>query len=207
MKCSSRTIQQNLAKPLLSTTEVNTEQKETLHWTALIITGDSKSAEQCIVNAEGLSESENYAFRDWLVRWGRSATARIAVNAVRSSIHTAAAQHSDSKCSHREHARLSPVEIQNLRELDPRVVIQRLDILARSVLVLYGCQGASVSQCALLLDVPKQVVLAAYCRALQWYREFAAPVVEITRPHSSGLFLVRHDSDGVPVWERQSSTA
>ena len=204
---SSRNTQKHLAKQSLSRAEIIAEQKESLYWTALMITGDTKSAEQSIVDAGGLADTDNYAFRDWLIRWGRSATARVAVNTVRASIHEAAAQYSDRTCSHRNHVPLSPVEIENLRELEPNEVIQQLDVLARSALVLYGCQRASVSECALLLDVPRQVVVVAYCRALEWYREFAATVAEIRRPQSSRLFLVRYDSDGVPVWDSQSSTA
>lgn len=193
-------------KELLRSADALTKQKQDLYWTALMITGDAESAEHSIVDAGGLVETASYAFRDWLVRWGRSATARVAVNTVRSCIHDTAARYCNWTCSHGTHIPLSPAEITNLRELDPNEVIQRLDILARSVLVLYGCQRASVSECALLLNVPRQHILTAYCRALQWYRKFAAPVAEITRPHSSGLFLVRYDSDGVPVWHNQSST-
>lgn len=191
---------------LMGRAEILSDQKESLHWIALMITGNATSAEQSIVDAGGLTETDRYSFRDWLVRWGRSATARAAVNAVRSSIQATAKQYLDCTCSHRTHEPLSPTEAKTLRELDPHQVILTLDILARSVLVLYGLQRASLSECAILLNVPLQCVVDSYCRALQWYREFAAPAIRVKRPHRSGLFLVRYDSDGVPVWDQQSST-
>ena len=200
-------MQGDLAKHSPSRAEFLAEQKQRLYWAALMITGDANSAELSIVNAGGLAETDNFEFRDWLVRWGRSATARVAVSAVRSSIQETAAQYTGCTCLHGAHVLLAPDQIQNLYDLDPCEVIPRLDILARSVLVLYGCDRASISECALLLNVPRQLVLAAYCRALQWYRKVAAPVAEIRQARSSRLFLVRHDSDGVPVWDSQSSTA
>lgn len=121
-------------------------------------------AQRSIVDATGLAETNSYAFRVWLVEWAHSATAHLAVNAVRSSIHETAAQYADRTCSHRRHRPLSPAETRTLRELDVYGVIQRLDVLARSVLVLYGCQRASLSNCALLLNVPLRCVVDAYCR-------------------------------------------
>ena len=158
------------------------DQRESLYWTALMITENAELAAQSIVDATSLAETNSYAFRAWLVRWAHLATARVAVNAVRSSIHETAAQYSDWTCSHRKHAPLSPAETRALRELDAYEVIPRLDILARVVLVLYGCQRASLSECALLLNVSPQCVVGAYCRVRQWYGEFAEPADKIRHP-------------------------
>lgn len=181
------------------------ERKQTLYWTALMITGNAEAAEQSVVDAGGLAENDNYAFRDWLVRWGHSITARVAVKSVRSSIHAIAPQYADRKCSHRAHEQLSPEEIRTLHELNAYQVIRRVDILARAVLVLYGCRLASLSECALLLDVPLSYVRNAYCRALQMYREFAELAGRVRHSDSCQLYLVRYDSDGVPVWDRAPS--
>jgi DNA-directed RNA polymerase specialized sigma24 family protein len=177
------------------------EKSESLYWTALIITGNQDAAEQSIVDAGVLADTNSYAFRDWLVRWGRSTTARAAVNTVRAFIHETAEQYAGRKCSHRTHQPLAPAEIQSLRELDAYDVIHGLDILARTSLVLYGCQHASLSECALVLDVPVQTVVAAYCRALEWYHKHAEKPDIVEHSDCSRLYLVRYDSDGVPVWD------
>jgi len=179
------------------------DETEILYWAALIITGNPDAAKQSIVDAGALADRSNYAFRDWLVRWGRSATARAGVNTIRAFIHETAAQYAGKKCLHRAYQPLSAVEIQSLRELDPQEVVKQLDILARTTLVLYGCGHASLSECALVLDVPLEIVVAAYCRALDWYHEFAGKADEAKHAHfhASGLHLVRYDSDGVPVWD------
>jgi hypothetical protein len=165
------------------------DQRESLYWTALMITGNAELAAQSIVDATSLAETNSYAFRAWMVRWAHLATARVAVNAVRSSIHERAAQYSDCTCSHRKHAPLSPAETRTLRELDAYEVIPRLDILARVVLVLYGCQRASLSDCALLLNVPPQCVAGAYCRGRQWYHEFAEAAGKVRRLDFSPALL------------------
>jgi DNA-directed RNA polymerase specialized sigma24 family protein len=189
-------------KPVLQDTEA--EQRQNLYWAALIITGNHAAAEQSIVDAGALANTNSYAFRDWLVRWGRSATARAAVNTVRAFIHETSVQYADRKCSHRGHAPLLPAAIRSLRELDAQDIIERLDILARATLVLYGCQHASLAECALVLDVPVETVVAAYCRALECYPELEAKSVKAKRSDSLWLHLLRRDSDGVPVWDCQA---
>lgn len=184
-----------------------TDQKESLYWTALMITGEPERAKQSVVDATSITESNSHAFRAWLVQWAHLATARVAVNSVRSSIREAAAQYADWACSHRRHEPLSPTETRALHKLDPYRAIQQLDILARTVLALYGCQHASLADCVLLLNVPPRCVVSAYCRALQWYSEYAKHADEIRHCDRSLLQFVRHDPDGVPVWAGEYSTA
>lgn len=178
------------------------ERIESLYWAALIITGNVQSARESIIDAGGLAKTSSYEFRDWLIRWGRSATTRVAVKAVRASIHQTAAQFRDRTCSHHAHEPLSSAEVQKLCAVDAYVVIEQLDVLARAALVLYGCHHASLSQCVLLLDVPSESIVGAYCRALQWYYEFAAQTETVRRSESSRLHLVRYDANGIPVWDR-----
>jgi hypothetical protein len=196
----STEVQKNNMMWLAATQDSQAERKESLYLAALIITGNPDSAEQSIVDAGGLGESSSYEFRDWLVRWGRSATARVAVNAVRSSIEETVAQYADGECKHRAHPPLTPTQVQKLGELDAYEVIHQLDTLARATLVLYGCERASLSQCALVLNVPVKAVVAAYCRALEWFQKFAEVEKKLRYVKTSRLHLVRHDVDGVPVW-------
>jgi DNA-directed RNA polymerase specialized sigma24 family protein len=205
----NRETQENQNTGLVSRPEAQVafaEQKENLYWTALMITGDVKLAGQSIVDATSVTETNNYAFRAWLVQWAHLATARVALNAVRSSIHETAA-YADSTCSHRKHKPLSPTEIRSLHELDAHAVIQQLDILARTVLVLYGCQHASLSDCVLLLNVPLRCVLSAYCRALQCHRQFMERVDKTQAAFAGPLFTSSASSFGGTPFTRVLSCA
>jgi hypothetical protein len=159
---------------VLSTAEIQdpfADQSESLHWTALMITGSAELAERSRIDATGLAETNRSDFQDWLVLWAHLATARTALNAVRSSIQETAKRYADWTCSHHSHEPLSMHQTRTLQELDPNLVIQQLDVLARSVLVLRGCHGASFEDCVFLLNVPLQSAIGAYCTAVEWYGE------------------------------------
>ncbi len=159
------------------------DQSESLHWTALMITGTAEMAERSIIDATGLPETSSRDFRDWLVLWAHLATARTALNAVRLSIQETAKGYGDWTCSHKGHEPLSWAEIRRLQELDAGKVVQQLDVLARAVLVLHGCHGASFEDCVFLLNVPHQSAAGAYCKALQWYKAFTQPTDKIRHVH------------------------
>lgn len=182
-------------------------QRETLYWIALMITGNTQLGEESVIDAVSLAESDNHGFRLWLAHWAHSATVRVAVNAVRSSINETAAAYADWTCSHPTHEPLSRSDHRSLRELNPYEVIQRLDIVARAVLVLYGCHRMSLAECARLLDVPHQSVVGAYCRGLQWYGDFAQSAHKAWHADCPHLHFVCHDPDGVPVWGSECPTA
>lgn len=176
------------------------EQRESLRRSALIITGNEVLAEQSIIDAAGLANTDNRAFRKWLVQWGDLATARVAIHAVRTSIRETSAQYATWNCSHGKHKPLSSVERDSFRELDAQTTIQQLDVLARAVFVLHGCQGLSLLECVDLLNVPLPSATGAYCKAQDWFREITKSRERLRRPSSPLLRLVRHDPDGVPVW-------
>jgi hypothetical protein len=170
--------QQKRIAQVLSTTEIEdpfADQSESLYWTALMITGTAEMAERSVIDATGLAETCSREFRDWLVLWAHLATARSALNAVRSSIQETAKRFADWTCSHNGHEPLSWGEIRKLQELDAGEVVQQLDVLARAVLVLHGCHAASFEDCVLLLNVPLQSAVAAYCTALEWHKAFTEP--------------------------------
>ena len=83
------------------------------------------------------------------------------------------------------HEPLSMQQTRTLQELHPNVVIQQLDVLARSVLVLRGCHGASFEDCVFLLNVPLQAAIGAYCTAVEWYGEFFKPAATAESGHVS----------------------
>ncbi len=147
------------------------EQRDYLNWIALLITGDHALADQAVINATDLSAGYNSVFRDWLIGWTNTATARAAVREVRDLIFASASRYSDSSCAHADYDVLSDDQVASLRHVDTRDIIAALDPLARSALVLRGIQHFSIADCALLLDMPRQIVAAAYCQALRWNDE------------------------------------
>jgi DNA-directed RNA polymerase specialized sigma24 family protein len=148
------------------------EQRDYLYWIALIITGDEALANLAVVNAGTLSANYSSVFRDWLIGWATYATVRAAVREVRDLISTSAASHlTDPFSEHCDDDVFSDDQIVSLRNVHPRDIIAALDSLARSTLVLRGIQHTSIADCALLLDVPRQIVGVAYCQALRWNSE------------------------------------
>jgi DNA-directed RNA polymerase specialized sigma24 family protein len=144
------------------------EQRDYLHWIALLITGDDALADLAVVNASALSANYSSVFRDWLIGWAKYATVRAAVREVRDLISTSAGHYVDSSSEHSDDEVPSDDQIMSLRNVDPRDIIAALDPLARSALVLRGIQHASIADCAILLDLPRRIVAAAYCHVLQW---------------------------------------
>jgi hypothetical protein len=140
-----------------------------------MITGNAELAEQSVIDATRLAGTTSPAYRDWLVLWAHLATARTALNAARSAIQEAAKRYPDLNCSHHGHEPLSLAETRTLQELDANAVVQQLDVLARAVLLLRGCHGASFDDCVFLLNVPLQAAVGSYCKALQWFKAFTKP--------------------------------
>jgi hypothetical protein len=149
------------------------EQRDYLNWIAQIIIGDHALADQAVINASDLSGSYSGVFRDWLIGWTNTATVRAAVREVRDLISASASRYIDSPCEHSEMDVLSDDQIASLRHVDTRDIVAALDPLARSALVLRGIQHFSIVDCELLLDMPRQIVAAAYCRAVRWIDERA----------------------------------
>lgn len=157
-----------------------------LYWIALLITGNAILANKCLVDTNGLPGTCGGVFHDWLSRWAHSATARISARTMHEAIVAITAQYESFACEHTNHELLSEDEVEFIRQLDPRQVIAQLDPLCRTVLVLRGIQGASISDCALLLELPRRCVLVAYCRALHWLYE-RADVLKVLRASEQRL--------------------
>jgi len=198
MKCSHSTEQKQKKRPLdnesfvssllsnlVSNHEIKSvfaEQRDYLYWTSLVITGDDAIAEQAMVNASDLSAHWSGVFRDWVIGWANHVTVRAAVRAVHDLISASAKRYADSSPEASDNDVLYDVrsevladdQIASLRRVDPRDIVAALDPLARSALVLRGIQHASIADCALLLDVPRQIVAAAYRHALRWNSERAS---------------------------------
>ena len=149
------------------------KQHDNLNWIALIITGDHALADRAVISASDLSTSYNNVFRDWLMGWTNTATVRAAVREVRDLLSASASRYIDSSYEHSDNGVLSDNQIASLRHVDTQDIVAALDPLARSALVLRGIQHFSITDCALLLDMPRRIVAAAYCRAVRWNDERA----------------------------------
>ena len=181
MKCShstERERQEPLHDSLASNQEIKSvfaEQRDYLYWISLVITGDDAIAEQAMLNANELSASWSGVFRDWLIEWANHVTVRAAVRAVHDLISESAKRYAGSSRETSDSDVPSDVlsgdQIASLHQVDPRDIVAALDPLARSALVLRGMQHASIADCALLLDVPLQIVAGAYRQALRWNSE------------------------------------
>ena len=113
------------------------DQSESLHWTALMITGTAETALRSVIDATGLAETRSREFRDWLVLWAHLATCRTALNAIRSSIHETAKRYAGWACSHKNHEPLSWVEVRRLQDLDTGKVVAAARRFGS------GCSGSS----------------------------------------------------------------
>jgi hypothetical protein len=149
------------------------EQRDHLHWIALIITADHALADRAVVGASELSTNYSSVFRDWLMGWTNTATVRAAVREVRELISASASSYIDSSYEHSDNDVLSEHQIASLRHVNTEDIVAALDPLARSALVLRGIQRFSITDCALLLDMPRRIVAAAYFRAVRWNDERA----------------------------------
>ena len=157
-----------------------------------MITGDDAIAEQAMVNASDLSAHWSGVFRDWVIGWANHVTVRAAVRAVHDLISASAKRYADSSAEASDNDVLYEVrsevlsevlsddQIASLRRVDPRDIVAALDPLGRSALVLRGIQHASIADCVLLLDMPRQIVAEAYCQALRWNRERARADLMVT---------------------------
>lgn len=142
---------------------------------ALLITGDSTSAEQSVVNACEMTAKSHRPFRDWLLEWAKVATITDAISACAENIRGCELAYGGQGCSHAEHMSLTDAEEREgylaiLLSTDIANINAELDALSRAVLVLRLAIRSSIQDCVLRLNVGRAAVLAANCRAMTWLR-------------------------------------
>jgi hypothetical protein len=160
-------------------------EREKLRWIAYAITGNKQLAERSLVDARGVQPTATGVFRDWLVQWAESATARVAATNIGESLREAAKKYAYWGCDHPSHD-ISQEESSLLAQLSPEEIVDGLDPLARTILVLRGMQRASISNCTILLNVSRRAVLGAYCHALWWLRAHSVGTETQTVDRSAG---------------------
>lgn len=156
------------------------EQAELLHWLAEVITGDAQLARECVIDARDLSSKNSAVFRDWLVKWAKTATVRRAIELARPNL-SVDSVHAQTGCTHHHHEPLSEEQIVELLRIPAKDLIAGLDGISRAVLILRGVQHAAVQDCVLTLGVTRGTVTGALCNAYQWldqtHRGSASPRV------------------------------
>ena len=156
---------------------------------ALLITGDSASAEQSAVNACEMTAKGHRPFRDWLLEWAKVATITDAISKCAENIRGCEVAYRGQGCSHAEHMSLTDAEERGrylaiLLSTDISKIIAELDALSRAVLVLRLSVRSSIQDCVLRLNVGRAAVLAANCRAMTWLLDLQLQPALALRPGS-----------------------
>ncbi|MGB8012414.1 MAG: hypothetical protein WCF68_12420 [Terriglobales bacterium] len=160
------------------------DEKDLMFRLALLIAGDSATADDCVVNACETTVQGRSPFRDWLTEWAKSATITSAISRAAHAIHECEPAYANVHCSHSEHWSQRDDgererDLNFVLGMEPGVILAELDALARAVLVLRTGIRASIQDCALRLNVSRNTALAANCRAMAWLRD-------AQRQHASG---------------------
>jgi hypothetical protein len=144
---------------------------------AFLITGDQATAEQAVVNACELILHRHSPFRDWLLEWAKAATITSAISRRAAAIRACEADYEIKSCTHQEHlssgdAEEHAIRLQLVLEIDPKELVLQLDSLCRAMLVLRVATRSSIQDCVLRLNVCRDAVLGANCRAMSWLEEY-----------------------------------
>jgi len=149
------------------TGRVFSDYREELEWLANFLTGDTKLAAACVVDACALSNSQNQDFEEWLLQWARLGTIRSAVDLQHSRIVQLAPIYKRRPCAHGGHKALSQDFLDLIVE-ESNVLISKLDVLCRCALVICGIEKKPTHEAALFLGIEAASVESAYCTALHF---------------------------------------
>jgi len=152
------------------------DERDLLLQLALLITGNSATAEQSVITAREMAIQGPTTFHDWLIGWAKWVTINAAISNNRDAISNCEKRYKDLRCYHTDNLPQSgeaedQVDCTLVLRIDPQIVIAELDPLARAVLILRTAVKSSISYCALQLNVSSGAVLAARCRAITWLRD------------------------------------
>jgi len=141
------------------------EHRVELEWLAYFITGDRVITATCVIDACALTESHHSVFVEWLLSWARHATLRSAIETQNDRVKRVSARYNHTTLIQPLHDPLTAEELQVVVQQSD-VLIPRLDVVARTVLVICGVQKSSIADAALMLGISKAVASAAYSAAL-----------------------------------------
>jgi len=141
-----------------------------LLWMALLICGDAVRSQRAVVEIGKAFGNENRILRDWFFQSAANATVTVAAAEVRSAIFKSALTYLTPSYSDEYIDPLTDVQIDVLYSIPVERVIHELDPFARCVLVMRGIMELSISDCARLLEVTRDHVIAAYSHVLGWLK-------------------------------------
>jgi hypothetical protein len=149
------------------------DQENLLERLAFLITADRTTAQQAISQACEITLQGNSPFRDWLLEWAKAATIAAAISLLGEAIRPSEAMYKDRRCPHVEHlchlddSRRS-ASLALILKMGAQKIIEELDPLCRSILVLRIALRSSVQDCSLRLNVSRSAAVAANCLAMTW---------------------------------------
>lgn len=142
------------------------EHREQLHWLALFLTGDESLAAACLSHAALLAITQQQVFVDWIEHRVRRAVIVTAAKLQQTRILQLASDGRLHHCSHLHHPLLTGPELKLLQQL-PHENAFRIDVLCRFALVMCGIEGYSAHKAALMLEVKRSAIDAAYCSGIE----------------------------------------
>ena len=135
-----------------------------LRWLAVFLTGDDSLAQDYVIDACTIAETQTPDFHEWLVHWAARATVRCTLQREHTKIAELAPDYERGEPLHPKHPSLSVKEflwlIDNAAEFHAR-----MDVLCRFVLVLRGIAKDSYDEVATQLGISRSAVEQAYCVA------------------------------------------
>lgn len=137
-----------------------------LHWLALFLIGDKRLADECVVDACAIAESQASLFHEWLVHWAARATVRCALQIKQPQIAELAPEYEKCEPDYTKHLPLTAERFRRLIE-NSEAIHNRLDVLCRFVLVLHGIAKNSCDEVAAQLGMSQSAAERAYCTACE----------------------------------------
>lgn len=134
-----------------------------LRWLAVFLTGDHSPAQDCVVDACTIAESQTPDFHEWLIHWGARATVRCTLQREHTKIAELAPKYEIGEPAPEQ----PPLSVKQFLWLinNAAEIHARLDVLCRFVLVLRGIAKDSYDEVATQLGISRSAVEQAYCVA------------------------------------------
>lgn len=146
--------------------ETFVRETEELRWLANVILGGEQHVEECLTEATRIAESGGYVSPEWLRPWARRATARAAVERVRSQIQMCLKNRTHATNAGVVVPELGMAKKRALRSVPIEGICADCDALERAALLLHGYPGFSAQDCALMLGCRRSAIVSACSSAL-----------------------------------------
>ncbi len=143
-----------------------------LRWLTGFLIGDEKLADDCMVDACTIAETQTPEFHEWLIHWAARATVGCARQRQYAQLAELASKYERSEAAPEKHPPISTEHLLSLVK-NSDDIHARLDVLCRFVLVLRGIANDSYEDVATQLGISFTAAQRAYCVAFD--------IIELTR--------------------------